>query len=298
MKSILITGSNSYIGRAVRQRLESEPEFYSVDEISVRGDDWKRQDFSQYDAVLHVAGIAHVSTDPSMEGEYYRVNRDLAIAVARKAKAEGVKQFLLTSSAIVYGDSSASVGTGITPGTKPSPANFYGKSKLEAERGVSELEDGQFKVAIMRLPMVYGPGCKGNFPSLASIARRCPVFPSVGNRRSVVYIGNLTEFVAALIMSGEGGLFWPQNADYFDTGEAIRMLGQIQGRKVSLLPALRFVSSLACRFTRPGRKAFGSLWYSHDACDCRFNEACCKYSFEESLAEYCAQDSSLCGDAR
>ncbi|MBO1913025.1 NAD-dependent epimerase/dehydratase family protein, partial [Microvirga sp. 3-52] len=98
MKQILITGENSYVGNAFDTWLSNNPDLYSIDKVSMRDRSWKKKDFSPYDVVVHVAGIAHVSTDPDMEEKYYRVNRDLTIEVAEKAKADGVKQFIFLSS--------------------------------------------------------------------------------------------------------------------------------------------------------------------------------------------------------
>lgn len=176
MKRVLITGAGSYVGGWVRKRLEQEPERFYVEELDVQDDAWKSFDFSGFDSVFHVAGIAHVSTDPSMEGLYYQVNRDLAVEVGKRAKAAGVRQLVFMSSSIVYGDSSSRDEGPITRETPANPANFYGRSKLEAEEGLHRLADDQFNVAILRCPMIYGPGCKGNFPTLAKIARKLPVF--------------------------------------------------------------------------------------------------------------------------
>src|SRR5690625_7040684 len=104
MKRVLITGVNSYVGNSLAKWLEKEPQNYAIDLISLKDGTWKDKDFSLYDVVVHVAGIAHVSRDPKMEEKYYRINRDLTIETAEKAKAEGIKQFIFLSSIIVYGD--------------------------------------------------------------------------------------------------------------------------------------------------------------------------------------------------
>src|SRR5699024_9304834 len=102
MKNILITGANSYVGNSLDKWLKQYPEDYQTEKISLRDGTWKEKDFSMYDVIVHVAGIAHVSTDPKMEEKYYQVNRDLTIDVAKKAKAEGVKQFIFLSSIKFY----------------------------------------------------------------------------------------------------------------------------------------------------------------------------------------------------
>ena len=141
--------------------------------------------FDGYDVVFHVAGIAHADVGKvTEEGKelYRKVNTELAIETAKKARAAGVKQFIFMSSAIVYGASSP-IGKEkiITKDTKPEPENFYGESKLNAETGLLELSAGDFKVVILRPPMIYGPGCKGNYNSLRKFALKLPIFPKVKN---------------------------------------------------------------------------------------------------------------------
>lgn len=284
MKRVLITGAGSYVGGWVRRRLEQEPERFYVEELDVQDDAWKSFDFSGFDSVFHVAGIAHVSTDPSMEALYYQVNRDLAVEVGKRAKAAGVQQLIFMSSSIVYGDSAAGNQGPITRDTPANPANFYGRSKLEAEDGLRELSDERFHVAILRCPMIYGPGCKGNFLTLAKIARKLPVFPRVNNKRSVLYVENLAEFVAQVIDRGLSGIFWPQNAEYMSTSEAVCLLGEAQGSPVHVTCVLSPLASLALRCTNAGRKAFGSLYYDVAMSDYGFGY--CSYSFKESIREY------------
>lgn len=245
MKRILITGKNSYVGNSFEKWLDNYPEKYKVDKISLRNDSWKEQDFSNYDVILHVAGIAHVSKDPKMEDLYYKVNRDLTIEVAKKAKAEGVKQFIFMSSIIVYGDASSDSNV-IDRNTVPKPSNFYGNSKLQAEEGIKPLEDENFKVAIIRPPMIYGKGSKGNYPKLAKAAQILPIFPDIKNERSMLHIDNLSEFIRLMIDNRESGLFFPQNKEYVQTSEMVRLISEVHGNRIKLVkifnPALRFMS--------------------------------------------------------
>lgn len=284
MKRVLITGAGSYVGGWVRRRLEREPEHFLVEELDVRGDAWRSFDFSGYDVVYHVAGIAHVSTDPSMEDLYYHVNRDLAIEVGERARSAGVGQFVFMSSSIVYGDSPARDEGPITADTPANPANSYGKSKLEAEQGLTALANDEFKVAILRCPMIYGPGCKGNFPTLAKIARIVPLFPKTHNKRSVLYVENLAEFVAQVIDRDFDGTFWPQNRDYMSTSTAVSALANAQDKHVVVLGILAPLASLACRLTNAGRKAFGWLYYDQALSNYGFDYA--RIDFVESIRRY------------
>lgn len=272
MKRILITGAGSYIGTGVERYLleynaKNGRELYHVDTISLREESWKNYDFSNYDGIFHVAGIAHAdvgNVSEETKAQYYRINCDLALETAQKAKAEGVKQFIYMSSLIVYGES-APVGKQrmITRKTKPAPANFYGDSKLQAEYSLKRLEYSDFQVALIRAPMIYGKNSKGNYPLLSKLADKMPVFPDITNQRSMLYVENLGEFVRLLIEYGKGGIFFPQNAEYGVTSQMVRIIGAVKGKKVRLWKILNPFVYLAARL--PGKigsmanKAFGSL---------------------------------------
>jgi len=261
MKSILITGKDSYIGTSLENWLNKE-DMYKVDTIDMIDESWKEKDFSTYDIVFHVAGIAHVSADPKMEELYYKVNRDLAIETANKSKAEGVRQFIFMSSIIVYGDSSSSEKI-INIDTPPSPSNFYGDSKLQAEEGLKKLESEEFKIAVLRPPMIYGKGSKGNYPRLASFAKRSPIFPNIENQRSMLHIDNLCEFIKLMIDNEESGLFFPQNKEYVSTSEMVKTIAEVHGRKIRMTKIFNPVLKRMFGFDVVN-KAFGNLVYEMD----------------------------------
>jgi len=260
MKKILITGKNSYIGNSLKKWLEKYQDMYSVESISLRNESWKEKDFSKYDVVFHVAGIAHVSTDPKMEDLYYKINRDLTIEVAKKAKLEGVKQFIFMSSIIVYGESSNERKI-IDKNTVPKPTNFYGKSKLLAEEGIKPLNSDTFKVVIVRPPMIYGKGSKGNYPKLAKLARILPLFPDIENERSMLHIDNLCQFIRLIIDNEESGMFFPQNREYVKTSEMVKLIANAHGKKIILTkvfnPFLKVITNKVGVF----KKVFGNLVY-------------------------------------
>lgn len=232
MKKVLITGANSFVGTNIEKWLMKTPEAFQVDTVDTLNDVWKQADFTKYDTVFHVAGIAHVDPKPEMAPLYYKVNRDLAIEVARHAKECGVKQFIYMSSKIVYHASKSLRGDRVSFGTEPNPNDFYGDSKLQAEKGLHELECDNFKVVIIRPPMIYGPGNKGNLPKLGWLATKVPVFPAWHNKRSMLYIDNLAEFVKQAILRELNGTFFPQNAEYSDTVEIVRQFAKEHGHKI------------------------------------------------------------------
>ncbi len=281
MKRIIITGAGSYIGTAVAAHLSGFAGAYRVETVDMLDGGWKDRSFAGADCVYHVAGIAHVDPDPSREALYFRVNRDLAIETARKARAERVGQFVFMSSIIVYGEGAAGSAS-IGPDTPPAPAGFYGRSKLEAERGLEELRDEGFRVAILRPPMVYGPGSRGNFPRLASLARRVPVFPDIDNRRSMIYIGNLCEFVRFVVDDRADGTFFPQNREYVKTTDLVRAVAAVHGRNLRTTRIFNpLVLGLAGR-VRALEKLFGNLVYERDMSAYR-DFAYCRYDFETSI---------------
>lgn len=265
MKKILITGANSYIGVSFEKYMSQWPEKYQVDTVDMIDGTWREKDFSEYDCVYHVAGIAHSDSgkiSPEKAKLYYAVNTDLTVETAKKAKAEGVNQFIFMSSAIVYGES-APIGKSkvITRDTPVSPANSYGDSKVQAENGILPLNDENFKVVILRPPMIYGPGSKGNYPVLSKLAQKLPVFPKVDNQRSMLYIGNLLEFVRLMIENEEQGIFWPQNAEYSNTTEIAELIAQAHGKRIVFIPGFTWVLKLLSHVTGLVNKAFGSLSY-------------------------------------
>ena len=258
MKRVLITGKTSYIGINLKSWLEEHPEKYQVDAISVRGDLWKEESFSEYDVIVHVAGIAHIKETKSNRDLYYRVNRDLVYEVALKAKQDGAKQFIFLSSMSIFG-----IKTGIiTDATVPQPKNHYGKSKLEAEKLIMELVDENFKVAIVRPPMVYGSGCKGNYSKLAQLAKRTPVFPTINNQRSVIYIDNLSESIRRIIDEFESGVFHPQNSHYVSTQQLVEQIAMAHGKKVFFTGVFNWLIRIGMYFSGFLKKIFGTLVYN------------------------------------
>lgn len=289
MKKILITGANSYIGTTFENWIKENCDDIVTDTLDMIGKAWKEADFSGYDAVFHVAGIAHADVGKVSEEEkqrYYAVNADLTHACAKKAKEEGVGQFVFMSSIIVYGES-AGIGKTrvITKDTPVSPANFYGDSKVKAEEGLQTLADDAFKVAILRPPMIYGKGSKGNYPLLSKMARKLPFFPNVKNERSMLYVGNLCKFISLIIQNGEQGVFFPQNAEYVQTSNMVKLIAQQKGRKIWLTklgnPFLRLLGVIGGKPGRLVNKAFGNIVYDKNLSV--YKEDYQMYDLEESI---------------
>lgn len=270
MKKVLITSKNSYVGNSFAGWVNQYPNDYDIDRISVRNKKWKEIDLSIYDTILHVAGIAHVTTNSKMEEMYYKVNRDLTIELANKAKKAGVKQFIFMSSIIVYGDSKVEKMV-IDRSTEPSPSNFYGLSKLEAEEGILSLESKDFKIAIVRPPMIYGKNSKGNYPKLSKAARMLPLFPNIDNERSMLHIDNLSEFLRLIIKNEDDGLFFPQNKEYVKTSDMVKVIAEVHDKKIYLTKIFNPIFKLMIGRVNIINKVFGNLVYDQKLSEYRAN---------------------------
>ena len=281
MKRVLITGANSFVGTNIERWLMKEPAKFAVDTVDTMNETWKQVDYRLYDAVFHVAGIAHVDPKPEMAPLYYKVNRDLAIEVAKWAKEHGVKQFIYMSSRIVYRASKSMKANITTPDTLPDPNDFYGDSKLQAEKGLNELACDTFKVAIIRPPMIYGPGNKGNLPRLAWLAQKTPIFPAWHNKRSMLHVYNLAEFIKQVIVREMGGTFFPQNKEYADTVEIVRCFAKEHGHKVWITRMFNPLVWLGAKFLPPIPKMFADSYYVQEMSQYDFDYQV--ISFEDSL---------------
>lgn len=286
MKKILITGENSYIGTSFDAFMKQYQDYYIVDTISVRDDEWKQKDFSLYDAIYHVAGIAHRKETKENESLYYDINFKLTKEIAGKAKTEGVSQFIFLSTISVYGKI---IGV-IDEETEVRPINHYGESKLLAEQVLKSMETTDFKVAIVRPPMVYGENSKGNYSKLKKMVLKVPIFPNVSNNRSMIYITNLSIFIKLLIDRELSGIYLPQNCEYVRTKDLVRLIRACHRKKILLLPFYykensKVFNALALK------KMLGSLTISKKYTLDNLNEEDVKYiqteyiNFEQSIRE-------------
>ena len=287
MKKILITGAGSYIGVSVERYLSRWLEQYRVDTVDMVDGSWREKDFRGYDAVLHVAGLVHqpqTKNDPAQAEVYDRVNHCLAVETAEKAKAEGVRQFLFLSSASVYGlDAPVGKVVMITKDTPLQPRDNYGISKKKAEESLSAMKSDRFKLAILRPPMIYGKGCKGNYQTMAKLAKKLPVFPWVENQRSMLYMENLAEFIRLLIDDEAEGIFCPQNNEYVNTSDMVNLIAHANGKGILLIRGYTWAIKLLRPLTGIVDKAFGSLCYDFELS--RYPRDYCVKNLQESILE-------------
>lgn len=271
-KRVLITGESGYIAGKIRDFLQqwenTYPGSYEIKQISVKDENWKGLDFSQYHILIHTAALVHKKEKPEMKPLYDRVNVLLTRELAVKAKKEGMIQFIFFSTLNVYG-----METGrITKDTRPEPISLYGRSKLEAEKAAEELADRQFKVCILRPAMVYGQGCKGNYRLLGKLALCLRCFPKIDNQRSVLHIDKLCEMVRTVIEEGWEGIFVLQDEEYGNTSQMVEKIAREKGRHIWISGAfnplvyLTFICPVK-KIRTMSKKAFGTLIYEGEQQD-------------------------------
>ena len=157
--------------------------------------------------------------------------------------------------------------------TVPQPANFYGDSKLQADVAVRELADDTYKVIVLRPPMIYGKGSKGNYCTLAKLAKKLPIFPDVDNERSMLYIENLCEFLCQIMLLNpyhrNSVVLLPQNGEWTKTSDMVKMIAKASGKKITelqcLAPAVWIGSKMPGKIGGLVDKAFGNNCYEFEA---------------------------------
>lgn len=282
VKKILITGAGSYIGESF-QRFGEEHTDFVIAELDVKKSNWTKFDFSTYDVVVHVAGIAHINEKKISEKIYDEVNRKLALDVATIAKKSGVGHFIFMSSMSVYG-----LNTGhITGNTIPNPNTKYGISKWKAELELLKLTSEDFILSIIRPPMVYGKESRGNFSKLLKLVQRVSIFPKIQNQRSMIHIVNLSNFISLVIQNKINGILFPQNTEYVSTVEMVEIISNVLGKSIYFVK-LPLNSSLLNRVPIVN-KVFGSLTYDKSMSSIQSSSGknidYCLRNFKDSLRE-------------
>ncbi|MCT7487100.1 NAD-dependent epimerase/dehydratase family protein [Aliarcobacter cryaerophilus] len=254
MKRLLITGASGFVGSYF---INQYKEKYEIKTFSFLKDDFKSLDCSGVDVVFHLSALVHQMGGASSE-EYEKVNVTQTLELARKAKASGIKHFVFMSTVKVYGEETDSV---YTESISCHPEDEYGKSKLKAELELQKLEDENFKVSIVRTPIVYGYGVKANIKSLVNLVNKIPVLPfgKIENRRSMVYIGNLCNLVDEIITQQKSGIFLASDDEPLSTSRLIESIAKNLDKKVYLVKIPLFETIL--KVVKPSfhKRLYGNL---------------------------------------
>lgn len=192
---VAITGSSGFVGKNLVDWLKSKD--HEVILFDRKSSDFKSQ-LIDVDAVVHTAALVHKFDPPPYE-EYFRSNVQLSLEIAKAAEEMGVKKFIFLSTIKVFGEEREEA---ISESTPLEPMDSYSKSKLEAERKLSEFygtKNGH--LIILRPPLIYGPGVKANLKALISlISTSLPLpFKHKANKRSLIYVKNLTDLIENVI---------------------------------------------------------------------------------------------------
>ena len=134
---------------------------------------------------------------------------------------------------------------------------------MQAEEEIFLLRDDKFKVCVLRPPMVYGDGCKGNYQTIVKLVKRFPIFPRVNNKRSLVHIDNLVAFVKQAIDEEYSGLYFPQDKEYVRTIDLAKDIAKRENKKIYFSFLLGFAVIIFRPFVGKLKKAFGNLIYKN-----------------------------------
>ncbi len=251
---VAITGANGFLGQALASRLQTagcsvtgivRRQFaasYPLCVVSGLDDEQLAPLLAECDVVVHTAARAHVMADEAVDplAAYRAVNVEGTLSIARRAAEQGVKRFVFISSIKVNGESTQP-GAPFTAETAPAPEDAYGISKHEAEQALTALaaETGM-EVVIIRPPLVYGPGVKGNFAGMIKVVLKGLPLPLawVNNRRSLVGLANLVDLIRVCLdhPAAAGQVFLVSDGDDLSTAELLRRVGAALGKPARLLP--------------------------------------------------------------
>lgn len=265
---ILLTGITSRTGNAFENYIDKYyPNAVIMNKVSLRDEQYMDEDWSGYDAVIHMAGVSQSKRNLSSDDEEkycLAINRDLTEKVAKKAKLDGVKRFIYLSTMMVYGES-APIGEAFTiyRDTVPRPVSAYGKSKLAGEC-VLKLADERFQVVVVRESVVYGEHFNGEFCKLLRFSRYCPIFPRINSTKSYIYEGNLCELLRLLALCGETGIICPQNTERITTSELYLTMRHLQGHGCFLVGRMQGILKLLSHFTRYVNATFNDMKYAEE----------------------------------
>lgn len=276
-KRILVTGSSGFIGSWFLKYFES---VYHFSRFSYLKDDLEVLCLDNIDVVVHCAAIVH-QMKGAPEDLYQKVNVQYPFELAKKAKESGVRQFVFLSSIKVYGEEHSDAYNEDTP---CHPQDPYGKSKLDAENLLLSLESTGFKVAILRIPVVYGEGVKANILKLLELTDRVPLLPFGGiyNKRSMVYVGNLVHMINEIIRQEKNGIFLAGDDYPVSTSELIQTIADKLEKKIWLFPC--YLVKYALKWFKPllYKRLYGSLYIDNTKSKIELNLQS-PYTFDEGI---------------
>ena len=239
-KTLMITGASGFIGSNFIERYKDKYNIIPVDLLKIKPEEI---DFRGVDTVLHLAALVHQMKGAPRE-KYFEVNTELTRRVAEEAKKQGVRHFVFYSTVKVYGYDGDLYNHNmvLNEESECKPMNDpYGESKWEAEKILRRLEDDNFKIGIIRPPMVYGKGVKGNMESLIKLVKMLPILPFNydKNRRSLVNIENLMYLTTLVIDKEASGVFLPLDEKNISLKEIVEGIEKAYNLKRINIPMIQ-----------------------------------------------------------
>lgn len=256
-KNILVIGAHSYIAQNFENYAKKKKKNWNITLVSASDGAWEKADFSVYDTVLITAALVHRKKQKGTEELYRKVNQELPVRITKRAKEAGIKQVIFLSSMSVFGDNVER----ITKDTIPNPSSLYGKYKYKAEQVLEKFQSEEFRIAIVRPPMVYGEGCPGNYGRLKKLAKVTWIFPDTQNKRSMIAIEGLCRELGRIVENMESGYFHPQDEEYINTAEMVQKMRAEMGKKTYLTGGFNWILKPLSKKVGIFRKVFGSMWY-------------------------------------
>jgi UDP-glucose 4-epimerase len=279
MSRILITGSTGFIGKPFVSHLRSlgydcRVAVSNIDKSNpieqilmprlAKDLDWGVA-LDGCDTVIHLAARVHqLNEDPkTAQKAYNEVNYLATETLAKQAAQAGVKRFIFLSTIKVLGEHSS---TAWTPDTPPNPSCPYGKSKLKAELAIQAVgSSSAMEWVIIRPPLVYGAGAKGNFPKVVRLIETCPVLPLGGikNTRSMVSVENLCDLIETCIHHPKAAnqLFHIQDNNACSTTDFFKDCAEGLSRRIFLLKVPKSFVTLAAKLFKK-QSVIDRLWGS------------------------------------
>ena len=254
MKKLLITGSNGFVGSYFIDNYKNK---YNIKTFSFLKEHINNLDCKNIDVVFHLSALVHQMGGASAE-EYEKINVTQTVKLARKVKESGVKHFVFMSTVKVYGEETLNK---YSENSHCNPEDDYGRSKLKAEKLLLELESENFKVSIIRTPIIYGYGVKANIKNLINLINKISILPfgNIENKRSMVYIGNLCYLVDEIIIQQQSGIFLASDNQSLSTSRFIEIIAKNLHKKIYLIKVPFFESLL--KLVKPSfhKRLYGSL---------------------------------------
>jgi len=238
MNNLLLTGASGFVGDYFLSKYSKS---YNITTFSFQQSSLDLLELGNIEVIVHLSALVHQMGGASKEA-YERVNVEQTLELAKRAKKSSVKHFIFMSSVKVYGEESQEV---YSESTLCHPKDEYGRSKLKAEIELQKLEDSEFKVSIIRTPIVYGYEVKANIKNLIALVDKVKILPfgDINNKRSMVYIGNLCHLIDRLVIANRSGIYLANDDVTLSTFSFISMIAD-ELKKNVLIVKIPFFSKL------------------------------------------------------